>query len=62
MKAATISDYAKNIEITEIAEPELLPDSVLMVVHAASLNPIDYILQSGAMKDAIPLTFPHVGL
>jgi len=60
MKAATISDYAKDIEITEIAEPKLLPDSVLIVVHAASLNPIDYLLQSGAMKDVIPLTFPHV--
>ncbi|WP_282128837.1 NADP-dependent oxidoreductase [Roseobacter litoralis] len=60
MKAAIIRDYNTEIEITDIAAPELHDDSVLVAVHAASVNPIDYILQSGAMKDNIPLEFPHV--
>ncbi|MEL7253280.1 MAG: NADP-dependent oxidoreductase [Pseudomonadota bacterium] len=60
MKAAIIRDYETDIEIDEVGEPALQDDSVLISVHAASLNPIDYILQSGVMKDNIPLQFPHV--
>ena len=60
MKAAFIRDYETDIEIGDVGAPELNDDCVLISVHAASLNPIDYILQSGAMKDSIPLHFPHV--
>ena len=60
MKAAIIRAYDTEIEIGQVGEPDLHDDSVLISVHAASLNPIDYILQSGAMKDNIPLQFPHV--
>lgn len=60
MKAAIIRDYDAEIEITDIDAPALHDDSVLINVHAASLNPIDYILQSGVMKNDIPLEFPHV--
>jgi 2-desacetyl-2-hydroxyethyl bacteriochlorophyllide A dehydrogenase len=60
MKAAIIRDYDTEIEIAEIDAPALSDESVLINVHAASINPIDYILQSGAMKDNIPLEFPHV--
>jgi NADPH:quinone reductase-like Zn-dependent oxidoreductase len=60
MKAAIIRDYETEIEIADIDAPDLHDDSVLIAVHAAGLNPIDYILQSGAMKDNIPLSFPHV--
>ncbi|MEO1549618.1 MAG: NADP-dependent oxidoreductase [Pseudomonadota bacterium] len=60
MKAAIIRDYETDIEIGEVSEPDLHDDAVLISVHAASVNPIDYILQSGAMKDNIPLQFPHV--
>ena len=60
MKAATISDYAKPIELTEVDKPALKDDSFLVAVHAASVNPIDNILRSGALQDMMPLTFPHV--
>lgn len=60
MKAAIIRDYDTQIEIADVDPPALHDDAVLVAVHAASLNPIDYILQSGAMKDNIPLQFPHV--
>lgn len=60
MKAALIQDYATAVEIAEIATPELKEDSVLINVHAASLNPIDNILRAGYMKEMMPLTFPHV--
>jgi NADPH:quinone reductase-like Zn-dependent oxidoreductase len=60
MKAAIIKDYEGPIEIEDIGTPTIRDDSVLIAVHAASVNPIDNILRSGAMKDMIPLSFPHV--
>ena len=60
VKAATIAGYEAQVNITEIAKPELKSDSVLMKVHAASLNPIDNVLRCGALKDSMPLSFPYV--
>jgi NADPH:quinone reductase-like Zn-dependent oxidoreductase len=60
MKAAIFQDYAAPVEIVEIEKPALNDDSVLIEVHAASVNPIDNILRAGYMKDFIPLKFPHV--
>ena len=60
MKAALFQDYSAPVEITEIAKPSLKDDSVLIEVHAASVNPIDNILRAGYMKDFMPLSFPHV--
>ncbi|MDF1608512.1 NADP-dependent oxidoreductase [Hoeflea sp. YIM 152468] len=60
MKAAIIKNYAADIEISEVPKPVPDADSVLVQVHAASLNPIDNIVRAGHMKDIIPLSFPHV--
>lgn len=60
VKAATISAYEAPITITEIDKPALKNDSVLIKVHAASLNPIDNVLRSGALKESMPLSFPFV--
>jgi len=60
MKAALLQDYAAVVEVAEIAKPVLKDESVLIEVHAASVNPIDNILRAGYMKDFIPLSFPHV--
>ncbi|MGY3038604.1 2-desacetyl-2-hydroxyethyl bacteriochlorophyllide A dehydrogenase [Rhodanobacter sp. TND4EL1] len=60
MKAAMIQDYHAPIEIGNVDKPELKDDSVVIAVHAASINPVDDMLRSGAMKKMMPLTFPHV--
>ena len=60
MKAATIAGYQCPTVLTEVDKPSLKNDAVLIKVHAASLNPIDDILRSGAFKDSMPLSFPHV--
>jgi len=60
MKAAVFTAYAGLVEIADVPTPTLAPDSVLIEVHAASLNPIDNIVRAGYLKDMIPLTFPHV--
>ena len=60
MKAAQINTYgdASVITLQEIDMPEATDDTVVVEVHAASINPFDSKLRSGAMKDFIPLTFP----
>lgn len=60
MKAALIRNYGSQVEIADVAQPELLPDSILIEVHAASINPIDNILRAGYMKDIMPLSFPFI--
>ena len=60
MKAATIQNYGDAIEITDFAKPNLQDDSVIIEVHAASLNPIDNILRMGYLKEMLPISFPHV--
>jgi len=59
MKAAMIKYYQAPIEVGEVDAPALKNDSVLGAVRAASINPIDDILRSGAIQDIMPLTFPH---
>lgn len=60
MKAVVFTAYTGPVEIADVPTPELASDSVLIDVHAASLNPIDNLVRSGYLKDVIPVTFPHV--
>ena len=58
MKAAVIKEYAAKVEILSVPRPELLADSVLIEVHAYSVNPVDGIVQAGYLKEMMPITFP----
>ena len=58
MKAAIIKEYEAEIEIADIPQPALLADSVLIEVHAASVNPVDSFVQAGYLKEMMPITFP----
>jgi len=60
MKAAVIKDYGKQVEISEIPIPELSADSVMIEVHAASINPFDIIVKAGYMKEMMPISFPYI--
>ncbi len=60
MKAAIIKDYGKQVEISEVPMPELSEDSVMIEVHAASINPIDNIVKAGYMKEMMPISFPYI--
>ncbi|MDC1269527.1 NADP-dependent oxidoreductase [Amylibacter sp.] len=60
MKAVAYQDYNSNIEIIEVAKPELKDRSVLIEVHAASINPIDNILHTGYLHQMLELSFPHI--
>jgi len=60
MKAVQIKSYGGNevLEIKDIDKPALKNGQVFVEIHAASLNPIDYKLRSGILKEWMPLTFP----
>ena len=61
MKAAQYRTYGdpQVIEIIDnVQKPSLKDGQVLIEVHAASINPFDFKLRQGYMKDAIPLTLP----
>jgi alcohol dehydrogenase len=63
MRAIQYSLYGDG-EVIKVVEnvPEPLPqkDQVLVDVHAASINPIDYKVRSGYFKGMTPLHFPVV--
>ena len=61
MKAIQAPDYGTPdiLEFkTDVAEPTLKPDQVLVEVRAAGLNPFDVKVLSGAYKASMPLEFP----
>lgn len=61
MKALQLTSYgdiAKSVEIREIEKPKVGEEQVLIEIHAASINPIDYKIIEGAMKNIQELNFP----
>lgn len=63
MKAIVLTGYGKTeevVELRELPDPEFGPNDVLIDVHAASVNPIDFKVQQGAMKSIRKLSFPAV--
>lgn len=61
MKAVQINAYG-GYEVLEVNKnaptPSVNKGCVLVEVHAASINPFDYKVRSGAYKDMMPLNFP----
>lgn len=61
MKAVQINKYG-GIDVLEINEralkPSLKKDQVLVEVKAASINPIDWKIREGYLKEMAPLQFP----
>jgi NADPH:quinone reductase-like Zn-dependent oxidoreductase len=62
MKAIVIHGYGSPevLKYEDYQDPVPGPGQVLVKVTASSVNPFDFKVRSGAMKDFIPLTFPAV--
>jgi NADPH:quinone reductase-like Zn-dependent oxidoreductase len=63
MKAIYIKQYGAVKDVVrfgEMPKPKPHPDEVLIEVHAASVNPVDFKRVSGATKLVMPYTFPAV--
>ena len=61
MKAARINEYGGKDVLRLVADapkPQPAAGQVLVEVHAAGVNPFDWKVREGYMKDAIPLKFP----
>lgn len=60
MKAAQLTQYGKtnSIAINEVPQPDVAAGKVLVQVKAAGVNPFDWKVQLGYMKDFIPLQLP----
>src|SRR5436853_7498773 len=60
MKAARINKYGEAyvIEVNDVPKPVIKDNQVLVEVHAATINPFDWKLIKGNMKDSIPLELP----
>ncbi|GAB3865947.1 NADP-dependent oxidoreductase [Hymenobacter segetis] len=62
MKAFVLTRYGSNKEIqaAEMPEPLVRADDVLIQVKAASVNPVDFKIRDGQLKQVLPLRFPHI--
>ena len=61
MKAVQINNYG-GVEVLEIngnvQTPNSSSDRILIEVYAAGINPIDWKVRAGYLRDLVPLTFP----
>ena len=63
MKAVRIHDYGGPEKLTfetDVPEPVVGDDAVLIEAAATSVNPIDWKMRSGARQKDFPLTFPAI--
>jgi len=62
MKAITIEKYGKHVPLvmTEQPMPEIGEQDVLVEIHAASLNPIDFKIKEGKVKLLLSYKFPLI--
>ena len=63
MKALVANDYGpppSNLEVADVADPTPGPGQLLVRMEAAALNPFDLKLITGALREVMPLTFPHL--
>ncbi|SKB29991.1 NADPH:quinone reductase [Salegentibacter holothuriorum] len=61
MKALQIIKYGEikdSLTISEVKKPSVMPNEILVKVKAASLNPIDYKMAQGHLKEMVPLKLP----
>ncbi len=62
MKAIRLQGYGApdSLRVEEAPVPEIAANQVLVKVHAAGVNHIDYLKASGALKQFYPLQFPWI--
>ena len=62
MRAIAITEYGgpERLTVTELPEPPVGPDVVLVRVRAAGVNPVDWKIREGYLAGAFPAHFPLV--
>lgn len=62
MKAIVIEEYGDRNVLVEknIERPSIAENQVLVEVHATSINPIDWKVRAGHLKEMLPFEFPII--
>jgi NADPH:quinone reductase-like Zn-dependent oxidoreductase len=62
MKALILKRYGglNQVALADVLRPTIKPDEILVQVHAAGLNPIDYMIPKGAFKPILRFQLPAV--
>src|SRR3954469_7428449 len=62
MRAVTFSEYGEPdvLRVADVAEPHAGAGQIRVAVRAAGLNPIDWKIRSGAMREFMPVDLPAV--
>jgi NADPH:quinone reductase-like Zn-dependent oxidoreductase len=62
MKAAVLTAYGdvEKLEIRDVPDPRADRNALVVRIAAASINPIDWKMRSGAAKERFPLQFPAI--
>lgn len=62
MKAIVIDQYGDKEQLKErqVERPSITADQALLEIHATSINPIDWKLREGYLKDMLPFEFPII--
>jgi NADPH:quinone reductase-like Zn-dependent oxidoreductase len=60
MKAVVVTDFGAQPMLADLPVPEPGPGEVLLRLHAAGVNPFDWKVIDGALRDAVPHAFPLV--
>lgn len=62
MEAFVLERYGSKVDLQlrQVAEPEIGPRDVLIRVHAASVNPLDTKIRSGLLRLVLPYRLPFV--
>lgn len=62
MRAVALDQYAEpdTLQVRDVDDPKVGPDSVLVQVRAASINPVDYKIAPGYLDGAFPALWPLV--
>jgi NADPH:quinone reductase-like Zn-dependent oxidoreductase len=63
MRAVRFHEYGSPtaLVVDEVERPQAREGQVLVRVHAAGVNPVDWKLRKGLLKDYMPLELPHTG-
>jgi NADPH:quinone reductase-like Zn-dependent oxidoreductase len=62
MQAVRFHAYGgpEQLILEDVPRPEVQPETVLVRVRAAGVNPVDWKFRRGLLKDYMPLSLPHI--